>query len=1164
MFNEYLKNITEKYKTGDFLEHTFRTDFENLLNSFLKEELDLQLQVIHEPQREKFGAPDFKIIDKANNIIGYIECKNITEDIKGLVDSPQIKKYLEISNNLIFTNYIDFILFKNGEVLNHCSIASILDFKGKPKLLNESQIKDLLRKFFLTSPELTTSTKKLSLELAKRTRILHDFILEEMNESDEDGRASHYFKVYKTFKTIVSDLEISLFADMYSQIMSFGLLFFRLSKDMILTRENILSNIPHYIPLLKDVFHNARFDKWSGNTLWILDEILLLLNNVDVKIIKESLSYKSLSLLNKREANLSDPFLFFYEEFLKVYDKKTKVSRGVFYTPESVVSFIVRSLDIILKEKLGVKKGFLDDTIKILDFATGTGTFILALIEYIKDELRKTNNYGLFNTEVNEFILENIYGFELLVVPYIICHLRIHEYLESFGFHYKGDKKERAEIYLTNTLENNANILLTNFFDDIDEEAQLAHKVKNDEEILVIMGNPPYSVSSSNKTDFVENIMKSYKEAVRSERNIQPLSDDYIKFIRFAHWKMEKVSKGVIGIITNNSFLDGIIHRGMREELTKTFDEIYILNLHGNSNIGETCPDGSKDENVFDIKQGVSISFFVKTGKKRPPNPLKKGASDSSNTGVYYYSLQGLRDFKYNFLYDGNIKNIGWENLTVDSPNFWFKKKDLKGEEEYKTGWGIGEIFNIYTSGVKTHSDEELVYLEGKRIKDEIRYNYRPFDIRFLNYDLKKVVRHRYNIMRHFLKFNNLGLIAPRQCDTTDFRHIFITNLLADINLTASAGKLGGGYVFPLYLYEDTSPPDTFFNNKDSFQKSSPLTAKGGNLDNETNEIKEYTRGVFNRHDLKDLRQKLRNNPTKYEQILWQYINDRQILGVKFRRQHSIGRYIVDFYSPEIKLVIEVDGGQHFTDDGKEYDEERTKFINNFGIKVLRFANNEIVNNLEGVIDTIESEIMERSQNRVDRKPNFTEEFTKYMETMGLNPLSSGNPEKILAYIYAILYSPTYRTKYYEFLKIDFPRIPFPQQETTGSSPLFSQLSELGQRLIDLHLLKVEFDKNIVSFPVPKPDLNVTKVVYVPEQGVSTPCGKVYFNETTYFDNVPENVWNYYIGGYQVLDKWLKERKKHNYTLCGEDLRHFIKVCNVLAETIEIQGRIDELTREWV
>ncbi len=1033
MFNEYLKNIAEKYKTGDFLEHTFRTDFENLLNGFLKDEIKVNIQVIHEPQREKFGAPDFKIIDKANNIIGYIECKNITEDIKGLVNSPQIKKYLEISNNLIFTNYIDFILFKNGEVLNHCSIASILDFKGKPKVNNENQIKDLLRKFFLTIPELTTSTKKLSLELAKRTRILHDFILEEMtspyiplDKGDIGGEAGHYFKVYKTFKTMVPELPVDNFVDMYSQIMSFGLLFFRLSKDLILTRENILSNIPHYIPLLKDVFHNARFDKWSGNTLWILDEILLLLNNVDVKIIKESLSYKTLSLLNKREDNLSDPFLFFYEEFLKVYDKKTKVSRGVFYTPESVVSFIVRSLDIILKEKLDIKKGFLDSSIKILDFATGTGTFILALIEYIKEELRNTNNYGLFNTEVNEFILENIYGFELLVVPYIICHLRIHEYLESFGFHYKGDIKERAEIYLTNTLENNTNILLTNYFDDIDKEAQLAHNVKNNENILVIMGNPPYSGVSSNNGEWISNLIDSYKYVDGEYFNEKKhwLNDDYVKFIRFAQWKLEKVNKGVIGIITNHAFIDNPTFRGMRNSLLNSFEEIYIFNLHGNSNIGESCPDGSKDENVFDIKQGVCISFFVKTGKKnKTPN-------------INYFSLQGKRDIKYNFLYEKNINYVNWEKLSPEKPFYLFNPQDNILKNKYNKFIRINDILNKNVTGLVSARDSLVIDLikdklvkrinefsnasnsksfitdkyklkdtrgwkidiaiekMSKLIDKESFYKimmYRPFDSRFIFYNKDMVDWGRWDLLPQ-ITTNNIGIISMREFSygVPDYCYTFITNSLID-NRTFVSNK-GTCYLFPLYIFPDS--------------------------------------------------------------------------------------------------------------------------------------------------DSLDQE----------RKPNFTDSFTDFLKQ---KKLSDKTPEAILGYIYSILYSPTYRTKYYEFLKIDFPRIPFCEDKG-----IFGDLSELGQRLIDLHLLKVEFDKNIVSFPVSKPDLNVTKVEYKNNQ--------VWFNDTTYFDNVPQNVWDYYIGGYQVLDKWLKERKKHNYTLCGEDLRHFIKVCNVLAETIEIQGKIDELTRRWV
>jgi len=1020
MFNDYIQEISNIYKSGEYLEHSFRTPFQNMLNLFLKDELKRSdLTIIHEPKRAKFGSPDFKIIDKANNIIGYIECKDINTDIGDLIESEQIKKYLSVSNNLILTNYIDFILFKNGSIMANCSISSKIDLKSnKPKTKEIDIFKDILTKFFLTAPQITTSTKKLSEELAKRTRILKDFILEELQTEDTK---SQFTKVYEVFKkAIIQDLSKELFTDIYSQIMSFGLLFFRLSKDIILTKENIINNIPHYIPLLKDIFHNTRFDKWESNILWIIDEILLLLNNIDTKIIKNSLSYKDLSLLKKREKNLADPFLYFYEEFLKVYDKKTKVSRGVFYTPESVVSFIIRSLDVILKEKLDIKKGFLDQSIKVLDFATGTGTFILALIEFIKTELWRTNNQGLFNTEVNEFILENIYGFELLAVPYIICHLRIHEYLESFGFLYQGDKKERAEIYLTNTLENHTNILLTNFFDDIDEEAGLAHKVKNDEDILVIMGNPPYSnFGQMNQSDWIKEKLSLYKNGLE-EKKIN-LDDDYIKFIRFAHWKMEKVKKGVIGIITNNSFIDGITHRVMRKELFNTFDEIYILNLHGNSNIGETCPDGSKDENVFDIKQGVCISFFIKTGKKK-----------NENAGVYYYSLQSLRDEKYSFLYEKLINNVEWNKLNAESPNYWFKKKDLSLEGEYNKYLGITEIFNSYGSGVKTDRDDLVIDFEKNNLINKIKvaisgifnddfrlkYNisnsssykfedklkieqlnenniidihYRPFDIRKIYYKIGFTSRPAREITQHFIKKDNIGIIFPRLCKEINFNYGYISNIIIDVSI---GGKNTGSetYISPLYLYPDA----------DSFSQ--------------------------------------------------------------------------------------------------------------------------------------------------DKIPNYTNDFNTFIKQKGLD---NKTPEEILGYIYSVLYSPTYRIKYNDLLKIDFPRIPF-----TEDKDIFDKLSLIGQRLIDLHLLKVDFDTNIVNFPVSKPDLAVTKVEYKNNQA--------WFNDTTYFDNIPKDIWDYQIGGYQVLDKWLKERKKHNYILKGTDLQHFIKVCNVLAETIKIQKEIDDLTKEWI
>ncbi len=495
------------------------------------------------------------------------------------------------------------------------------------------------------------------------------------------------------------------------------------------------------------------------------------------------------------------------------------------------------------------------------------------------------------------------------------------------------------------------------------------------------MGNPPYSVSSSNKTDFIENLMETYKTAVRSERNIQPLSDDYIKFIRFAHWKMEKVKKGAVGIITNNSYIDGLIHRGMREELAKTFDEIYILNLHGNSNKSEKCLDGSKDENVFDIKQGVSIAFFVKTGKKT-----------NDKSGVYYYSLQGLRNFKYDFLYEKSIQNSEWAKVETKAPDYWYLSKNMEMEEIYNRGWKISDIFMEYDMGVATHNDEEFVYFEKKGFKDERSYNYRPFDYRIINYDLKKIGRPRYTLMRNLYVNNNFALVTTKINRQISINYFFITNMVTDRHILDSASDSTS--IFPFYIYPD-----------------------------------------------------------------------------------------------EMELSRE-------------------------------------------------------------KQINFTPEFMKFAENYIKDiSLSDGWAETIFSYIYAVLFSPAYRKKYHEFLKIDFPRVPFMEEKE-----LFRKLAGEGQKLIDLHLLKTEFESLTASFPVENPDLKVESVKY---EG-----GKVWINKTTYFDGVPELAWNYLIGGYQVLDKWLKSRKGR--VLTGEEINYFLRVCEVLLETIGIQEKIDVLTREWI
>lgn len=1008
MFKNYIKEISYIFNTNEHTEHSFRSSFQNLLESYSVTN-NYDATVIHEPSRQnEYGSPDFKITSASGSTIGFIECKKANYDIESLIESDQVKKYLQLTNNLIITNYTKFILIKNGEIEQ---IESLCSLYTKVKTVNSNGTEELFEKFFTSKPSKITTSEKLSITLANRTRLLKNAILLEMEEDKNP-----FYPVQILFKNIIPDINRSSFVDVYSQIISFGLLFFKLSNNKEISRTSILNEIPHYIPLLRDVFHNAQFHRWGKSSKWILDEIFDLLNNIDSKLIKESLSYKYKPILKMRDKNLKDPFIYFYETFLETYDKDVKIQRGVFYTPESVVSYIINSLDFILKKKIGIKKGFLDDSIKVLDFATGTGTFILALIEYIKDSLWKTNNYGLFNYEVNEFILENVYGFELLAVPYIICHLRIHEYLESHGFHYTGNEIERAEVYLTNTLANDQT-KLSGYFADIDEEIELARKVKENEELLVIMGNPPYSVSSSNKTDFIENLMKSYKVAVSKEKNIQPLSDDYIKFLRFAHWKMENVNKGVIGVITNNGFIDGIIHRGIREELIKTFDEIYILDLHGNSNIGECCPDGSVDQNVFEIKQGVCISFFIKTGKK-----------NNKNKGVYYSSLQGSQKNKYNYLYTKTFQDTDFEKIKASKPYFWLKKQHFNGEAEYKKGISLLEIFNKNSAGIKTARDALTIHFNKETLKktlndftklspelitekynlkdsrdwkvhlakqDVLKYKesddniykimYRPFDIRYTFYtgESKGFMESPRNGVMENLLNDNIALLSGRMSKSKKITSFFCTNL---INELKTAENTRGSYCFPLYIFSENS--------------------------------KEYN------------------------------------------------------YTDKFKKRI-----------SKMY-------------------------------------------------PNFT-------------------LEHVFPYLYAILFSNSYREKYNELLKIDFPKIIFVENED-----LFKKISKYGEHLIELHLLKYCFDTDISSFPVRDANMAISKVQY--------DNSKIYINSTTYFDSVPIEVWEYTIGGYKILDKWLKARKQNRLSLTFEDIKYFINLINVIYETIKTQSMIDSIVQSFI
>ena len=1004
IFNKYYHNIKDLYNSDrESTEHTFRTAFENFLNSYCTSKIDRSLNIRHEPKQQgDMGRPDFKTSNDQQLTIGLIETKKIKTDLDNALNTKQLENYKNISDNLILTDYLRFILIKKGEILSDVLFIEFDWITNKKKRIEQDRIKELdqlLSLFFSSEPDTIYKTDDLAVKLSEKALSLKKYCYNEMLREKEESNLLH--GLYDAFRdTLLPSLSPEYFSDIYAQTLTYGLFLASLNCDepkSQLTKATAHSLLPNSFILIKELFHSL--DDFPVEIVWSIDEIITILKVTDFSAIK-----KEFNEYRKKDNDFNDPFIYFYEDFLKYYDKEQREIRGVYYTPESVVSFIVRSIENILKRTFNLNDGFINEKVTLLDFATGTGTFLLNCFDRAIDEALRITDKESVNKLINEHLINNFYGFELLVAPYVVAHLKISEYLKERGFSLDTDK--RLSIYLTNTLSNKEPKPFA-FMPHLSKEGKKANEIKN-KDILVILGNPPYSVSSSNKIGFIaEEKMGKYKDSIKTERNIQPISDDYIKFIRFAHWKMESVDKGIVGVITNNSFVDGLIHRKMRYELLKEFDEIYILNLHGNSRIGEKCPDGSKDENIFDIMQGVAISIFVKKNKN------SKKLAD-----VFYSDLYGIRKAKKDFLSNNDISRLFtkkkanntpcWEKLEPQEEYYFFSPKDFSSKKDYEKGFRIDKIFKLYSSGIKTHNDDNLISFN--KFKDNNKkYCYRPFDIRNIDYDLKKVARHRISVMQHILN-DNISIGVVRQVNRDPWNHVFVFDVLADI-CSISIKTRESAFIMPLYLYNG------------------------------------------NNHN-----------------------------------QDKISNMILEPSLPYLR------------------DDE------------------------------------------LERMPNFTKEFESFIKNRYKTKFT---PEEIFGYIYAVLHSPTYRTKYIEFLKIDFPRIPFAKDEN-----LFRRLSETGSELMEHHLMKKTYSNNIVRFDGSGNDYHIKKIEYE--------NGRVSINDKRYFEVIPKETWEFHIGSYQVLEKWLKERKRHRIELSSGDIIHFLKIANVLDHTIKTMSFIDDMTKDWI
>ncbi|PAF42537.1 type ISP restriction/modification enzyme, partial [Helicobacter sp. 11S03491-1] len=780
---EYLEDIRDiSPQSGEYEK---RRALENLLRAFAPNGVEVK----HEPNRdkseEKAGAPDFWILQNSLSL-GYVENKRVGADLDRVATGKQIAKYFILSKNILLTDYLRFCLIRPDERGNASIVreAGLCDLKqlaliGKnlekslivPTLEeNAKNVQELFKLFFSYPLKPIVRAIEFANHLTVRTRIVRD----KLKEKEKNNNISNIYNAFK--ESLYKELEFEEFCDSFAQTLTFSLFLAKLnnkdSQNMDL--YNVKKFIPYSFPLIRSM--SGFLDNLDdlADIRWALGEIIGIVNHIDiVSIIKElnKISQKDIfgNFLHK------DPYLHFYETFLKQYDPDLRKLKGVYYTPAAVVDFIINAIDDVLKNDFNKLDGLSDalkkdSAITLLDFATGTGTFLLEAFRKALNDIDKNS------TDLNNIsrLIDRFMGFEFLVAPYTVAHLKLSQTLkEEFGYEVgknkiidKEEKEdyERLKIFLTNTLVNfdKAELEKLQYKEyELAKESSLAQSNKN-EDILIITGNPPYNGSSKNTYEGISvyyDFGKDKNGKPIKEKNSKPLQDDYVKFIRFAESKIENQENGIIGIITNHSFLDNPTFRAMRKHLLSSFNKMYLLDLHGNTKKKEKSPDGSKDQNVFDIQQGVSISIFVKTHKKE---------TDGLKCEVYHYDLFGDRKSKYDFLLTNHLRSIHWQSLVPQDPFYLFIPQNNQLREEYNKGWSVKDIFRLSSVGIVTSKDSVFIGLNSRTLEAQVRGSYkefdsdlvkdiayRPFDIRKIYYDFSKIGRPRKEVMEHFLQDKN-------------------------------------------------------------------------------------------------------------------------------------------------------------------------------------------------------------------------------------------------------------------------------------------------------------------------------------------------------------------------------------------------------------------------
>lgn len=1046
----YIKEIDRLYQTGLTTEHSFRPALQKLLENLC------DCTVVNEQSHIDCGAPDLTLL--RNNLpFAFVEAKNLEDgDLDGRrKNKEQFDRYKASLNTILFTDYLDFRLYRNGEWVMSVRLAEI---QGKHiRLSDEARLLEMMEMVRWQQPQAITSADKLARIMAAKARLLRDIIETAIVNDQQSGKSpveSELLGYMQSFQDVLlHDITPKTFADIYAQTIAYGMFAARLHDNTpdTFSRAEAALLIPKTNPFLRKVFQEIAGYDLDERIAWIVDDLVAVFAATDLQRIMQGFG---------TDTQMTDPLMHFYEDFLFQYDPAAKKACGVYYTPQPVVNYIVRAVDDLLRTEFGLPMGLADTSkvtveqerqqdnkhridrvqkhrVQVLDPAVGTGTFLAEVVRQIKRNLQ--GQMGGWKAYVSEHLLPRLHGFELMMAPYTIAHLKL-------DMEIGVSAQERLKVYLTNSLEEynpNANTLFGNA---LSQEANAASHIKKEAPIMVMIGNPPYSGESKNKGKWIMDLMDDYKKEPGGhmplqERNSKWINDDYCKFIRLGQYYVDRNNEGILAYICGNGFLDNPTFRGMRWHLLQSFDKIYVLNLHGNSKKKETTPDGSKDENVFDIMTGVSINIFIKTGKK------KKGELAE----VYYSDLMGVRKAKYDFLDTHVFHTTDWKNIQLTDPFYFFVPKNTNREKEYNKFFSIVDLMKINSVGIVTARDafsiassEDIIrqrittFLSKTDEEDRIYFNlgkdardwsiamakndllhsagvytkiaYRPFDEQNTYYTGNSKGFHcmpRGNVMKHLLsKEDNIALLTCRQLAGNDWCHVSVADCIVD-DCRVSNKTRERGYVFPLYLYPEAGSLET---------------ERRANLDEK----------------------------------IW--------------------------------------------------------------AEISRCAGKDTT------------------------------------------------PEEVFDYIYGVLHSPKYREQYRDFLKVDFPRVPYP-----ANPAAFQHFAAYGHRLRELHLMhdvpmevrspgRTQEEQVVAHGAAWRPHLLDTTF---PVEGdglveqVRWENDRVYINGTQYFDHVPQTAWSFYIGGYQPAQKWLKDRKGR--TLSFDDLTHYAHIIHILLETDRLMQEIDHL-----